>query len=250
MGDNIPNGLQLINTVYSSVCSDDGRIYLGLQDGSGIIRLGELNAVVTVTKKEKIQSFTVYNSKIYALIILSPPIGPKAVNDTLNPQPPTDPKAKDDMPDSQYPKVRVYALNGNQEREWTHTADGAGSHSQLTIVNDRVAILCVTRNRVTTYSLDERDVRSHIPHEGKLGENPITEFTQVCAAGGNCLVFSDYNSHQVVKFNLTTKKVIWRCKDVCNPRGVTHYKDDENEFILVTDLSPEPTVHILDIERG
>jgi len=230
----IPYTLQPINTVYSSVCSD-GRIYLGLQDGSGIVRLGEHNAVVTVTKEEKIQSFTVYNSKIYALIILRPPTGCEAV---------------DDMPTSQSPKVRVYnALDGNQVTEWPHTADGAGSHSQLTVVNDQVAILCVTGNLITTYYLDGNGARAHAPREGKLSTNP-TEFIQVCAAGGNCLVFSDYNSHQVVKFDLTKNEVIWRCKNVCNPRGVTHYKDNINEFILVTDLSPQPTVYMLDVETG
>lgn len=227
MGDNIPNSLRLIKTVKleenrcSSVCSSHkGITYVRPESGSGIYRINEHYQVDTILENEIIQSFTVYNGKIYALIV-------------------------DSRADCE---VRVYNLDGNREnrdRPWIHAAYRAGSTCQLTIVDNQVVILNVAKKEITTYSLAGEVLRSRISCP-LPSQNPAI---YICAAGKNCLAVSDYDSSQVFKFDLTTEKVInWTCKPII-PRGVTYYRD---RYLLVTDVGTKPTVYIglLDVQPG
>jgi len=248
MGDNRPNALRLFRDVeltemYSSVCSHKGKTYLGRQDGSRIVRLDEANAVVdvvTVTKEEIIQAFTVYKDKIYALISPKPKLEPH----TSKPQPPKGVEEK--QPPSE---VRVYALDGNRvEREgWTHT-DGAGSRYQLTISDDWVVLLNLSTTWIYVYSLDGEVARLRFVCP-ELLQNSRGVFMCAAAADSRCVVVSDSNSSKVFKLDLTTGQFIGvPCTAVSNPQGVTC---DKNKHILVTDQSRSPTtVYIPNFQPG
>jgi len=136
-------------------------------------------------------------------------------------------------------QVRVYTLDGNEVTSWRH-GDESESPSQLTVIDDQVVIPDRSNARITVYSLAGKVVK-HIPCS-LLSQKSTAA---ICAAARHCVVVS-YSS-QVFKLDLTTEKVIWTCKGVCNPGGVTCYR---NKYILVTNHSSKTTIWILDVKTG
>jgi len=123
---------------------------------------------------------------------------------------------------------------------WSHH-DSSDRVNKLAIVDDQVVAPDRHSKRLTIYSLTG-EVIKHVPCP--LLSNSVTA---ICAVDRHCLVVSDYGSSQVFKLDLTTEKVIWTCKDVSQPQGVTCYR---SKYILVTNQSSKTTIWILDVETG
>jgi len=137
-------------------------------------------------------------------------------------------------------KVHVYDLNGNQVTSWSH-GDSCGKRNKLAIVDNQLVVPNRQHKKLTLYSLNG-EVIKHVPCS-TLGNGDVA----LCAADGHSVVVSDMGSSQVFKFDLTTEKVIWACKDVSKPQGVTCYR---NRYILVTNRSSKTTIWVLDVETG
>jgi len=200
-----------VSKTCSSVCTDKGNTYVGLQGNAGIVRIDRRFQAKPFVMHGNVTGFTVYKDKLYALI---------------------DPK-----PGCPICDVKVYTLDGNEVGSWRHEFC---SENQVVIVDDQVVIPDRIRQQIKVYSLAGK-FRKHIRCSLLTERSPIF----MCAADRDCVVVS--GSSQVFKLNLTTKKVMWTCKDVANPRGVTCYR---SKYILVTDLSREPTIWVLDVKTG
>jgi len=137
-------------------------------------------------------------------------------------------------------KVNVYDLNGNQVTSWS-LSDNSSSRNKLAIVDDQVVVPNRQSKKLTLYSLTG-EVIKHFPCSA-LGNGDVA----VCAADRHCVIVSDTSSSQVFKLDLTAEKVIWTCKDVSKPQGVTCYR---NRYILVTNRSSKTAIWILDVKTG
>jgi len=220
-----PKSLKLFKTLEisddrSSVCSYEGNIYVGLQYNSGgIVRIDEeFNVTRLVTSDGSVRAVTVYKDKLYAL---------------------TDSYVQSRKTRIIQYQVRVYTLYGNEVTSWRH-GDESETQNRLTVIDDQVVIPDRSNARITVYSLAGKVVK-HIPCS-LLSENSTAA---ICAADRHCVVVSVFS--QVFKLDLTTEKVIWTCKGVSNPRGVTCYR---NKYILVTSQSKKTTIWILDVKTG
>jgi len=197
-----------------SVCKYEGKTYVGLGNDAGIDRIDESFSVsksfASITNY--INGITTHKNQLYIV---------KGITYT-------------DW------VVHVYDLTGKQVTSWSHH-DNCGSVNKLAIVDDQVVVPDRHSKRLTIYSLTG-EVIKHV-------SCPLltSSATAICAADRHCVVVSDYDSSQVFKLNLTTEKVIWTCKDVSQPEGVTCYR---SKYILVTNRSSQTTIWILDEETG
>jgi len=201
------------NDCYS-VCKYDGNTYVGLY-GAGIDRIDESFSVSKsfVSLTNFVVGATVHRNKLYAVQLIS--------NTNW--------------------AVHVYDLTGKQVTSWSHH-DSSGRVNKLAIVDNQVVVPDRHSKRLKIYSLTGEVVK-HV-------SCPLLDsysHTAICAADRHCVVVSDYGSSQVFKLDLTTEKVIWTCKDVSQPEGVTCYK---SKYILVTNYSSKTTIWILDVETG
>jgi len=137
-------------------------------------------------------------------------------------------------------KVNVHDLSGKQVTSWSHS-ENSWSRNKLAIVDNQIVVPNRQNKKLTLYSLTGKVIK-HVPCS-TLGDNDVA----LCGADGHSVVVSDMGSSQVFKFDLTTEKVIWACKDVSKPQGVTCYR---NRYILVTNRSSKTTIWILDVETG
>jgi len=135
----------------------------------------------------------------------------------------------------------VYDFSGNQVASWSHSEISSGYSNKLVIVDDQVVVPDRQSKRLTIYSLTG-EVIKQVPCS--LLSN---SYAAICAADRHCVVVSHYISSQVFKLDLTTEKVIWTCKNVTNPQGVSCYR---SKYILVTDQSSRTTIWILDVKTG
>jgi len=213
-----PKSLKLLQSVdvstnCYSVCTYDGNTYVGLY-GAGVDRIDESFSVSKsfVSVAKYVNGVTVHKNKLYAVEYIS----------------------------STNWAVHVYDLTGKQVTSWSHH-DSSGGINKLAIVDDQVVVPDRHSKRLTIYSLTG-EVIKHV--SCPLFSNSVTA---ICAADGHCVVVSDYGSSQVFKLDLTTEKVIWTCKDVSLPEGVTCYR---SKHILVTNCSSKTTIWILDVETG
>jgi len=216
---NIPKSLQFllcvdVSKMCNSVCSYEENIYIGLRSHAEIVRLDDgFTVTKSFTADESVYSFTVYKNKLYALTRCNSY--------------------------SEY-EVKVYTLHGYQVTSWIHR-DESMSKNELAIIDDQVVIPNKESKMMTIYSLAGK-VEKHIPCS--LLNKYSSTF--ICTADKHCVVVSDYNSSQVFKVNLTTEKIIWTCKSVSKPHGVTCY---ESKYVLVTNGSIA-IIWILDVKTG
>jgi len=214
----LPNSLKLLQSVDVSdycwsVCRYEGNTYVGVN--GGVDRVDE-NYNVTqsfVTVSGTVFGLTAYKDQLFSLVCGR----------------------------SSNWKVKVNDFSGNQVTSWTHSDNNSGYINKLVIVDDQVVVPDRQSKRLTIYSLTG-EVIKHIPCP-VLGNYRAS----ICAADRQCVVVSDYNSSQVFKLDLTTEKVIWTCKDVTRPEGVTCYR---SKYILVTNQSSKTTIWILDVKTG
>jgi len=214
----LPNSLKLLQSVDVSrncwsVCRYEGNTYVGRP--RRLDRVDE-NYNVTqsfVTVSGHVFGLTAYEDQLYALV----------------------------WEGSNNWKVEVYDFSGNQVTSWSHSDISSGYSNKLVIVDDQVVVPDRPNKRLTIYSLTG-EVIKHVPCS--LLSN---SHAAISAADRHCVVVSDYNSSQVFKLDLTTEKVIWTCKDVNIPEGVTCYR---SKYILVTNQSRRTTIWILDVKTG
>jgi len=215
----LPKSLKLSQSVDVSgncwsVCKYEGSTYVGLNDGTGIDRIDESFSVTKsfASVTNSVTGVTVHKNKLYALQYIS----------------------------STNWEVHVYDLTGKQVTSWSHH-DNSEYANKLVIVDDQIVVPDRHSKRLTIYSLTG-EVIKHVscPLLSNTG-------TAICAADRHCVVVSHYDSSQVFKLDLTTEKVIWTCKDVSQPQGVTCYR---SKYILVTNRSSKTTIWILDMETG
>jgi len=215
----LPKYLKLVQSVdvfnnCLSACNYDGNTYVGLKNGAGIHRIDESFSVsksfISITNN--VNGVTVHKNKLYAV---------RYITNTNW-------------------EVHVYDLTGKQVTSWSHHDDSSGVNN-LAIVDEQVVVPDRHSKRLTIYSLTG-EVIKHI-------SCPLLNCsdTPICAADRHCVVVSDNGSSQVFKLDLTTEKVIWTCKDISEPQGVTCYR---SKYILVTNRSNKTTIWILDVETG
>jgi len=215
----LPNSLKPVQSVdVSSNCLSaykyEGDTYVGLYDGAGIDRIDESFSVSKsfISLTDLVTGVTVHRNRLYALQCIS------KTNWVVN----------------------VYDLTGKQVTSWSHH-DNSWNVNKLAIIDDQVVVPDRHSKKLTIYSLTG-EVIKHVSCSLLNKEN-----TAICAADRHCVVVSDWGSSQVFKLDLTAEKVIWTCKDVSQPQGVTCYR---SKYILVTKRSSKTTIWILDVETG
>jgi len=104
--------------------------------------------------------------------------------------------------------VRVHDLEGRPITSWIHTDKQVFFVNQLSIINDRITIP---------------------------------------AADNNSIIISQCDSSLVYKVDTSSGDIIWQCKDVATPRGVTCYRD---EFVLVADVTKPTSLCVLSSGDG
>jgi len=217
----LPKSLKLLQSVdvsdnCLSVSKYEDNTYVGLSGGAGIDRIDESFSVSksfgTVTKN--VNGIAAFANHLYALVYVG----------DRNPR----------------WAVHVYDFTGKQVTSWFHY-DNCGSVNNLAIADDQVVVPDRGNKRLTIYCLTG-EVIKHVSCR-LLSDSR----TAICAADRHCVVVSEFGSSQVFKLDLTTEEVIWTCKDVSQPEGVTCYR---SKYILVTNYSSQTTIWILDVETG
>ena len=136
--------------------------------------------------------------------------------------------------------VRVCDMSGRQVAQWSHSCNSYCWCNVLTIVSDQVVIADPPNNRITIYSLTGQILR-HVPCSLLPKDVEV-----MCAVDDSSVVVSDRPSSLVFRFNITTGDVMWTCKDINKPQGVTCYG---RRYVLVASCGNK-TVNILDIKTG
>jgi len=138
--------------------------------------------------------------------------------------------------------VRVHDLEGRSITSWTHTDNKLLWINQLVIINSQIAISdCRLNKALVFYSLNGEVVNT-LPC-------PLLAVTPVylSAADNNSIIISQRHSSLVYKVDTSSGDIIWQCKEVAAPRGVTCYKD---EFVLVADETNPTTLCVLSLHTG
>ena len=113
--------------------------------------------------------------------------------------------------------LHVCDMAGQFVTKWNHN-DTDWQFTGLAIVADQVVIPDRPNKLLVVYSLS-----------GSLIKNiscPLLSgnWVSMCAVDDDSVVVSDYSSSQVFKVNITTGEVMWTCRDVPRPQGVTCYR--------------------------
>jgi len=211
----LPESLELINTVKVSprcysVHTYKGVTYAGCR--GGVDRIGENNKVIKSfipVKGRNVWSISVHNDRIYTL--------------------------------SSDSTVRVHDLEGRFIARWTHTDNKSRWINQLVIINNQVAIPDRLKKTLVFYSLTGKVVNT-LPC-------PLLTDTSVrlSAAENNSIIISQLHSSLVYKVDTSSGDIIWQCKEVAAPNGVTCYRD---EFVVVADEIRPTSLCVLSLHTG
>jgi len=136
--------------------------------------------------------------------------------------------------------VRVHDLEGRSITSWTHT-DETGSTSQLTILNNHIAIPKSSSRTVVFYSLNGILVNT-IPCSLITGIR-----VRMSAADNTSIIISQHDSSLVTKLNTSSGHIVWQCKEVAKPYGVTSYSD---KFVIVVNVTKPTTLCVLSLHTG
>jgi len=210
-----PKSIELINYVSVSpfcwaVHTYKGITYAGCY--GGVDRIDENNKVTKSfisIKGSDVKSISVHNDQIYTL--------------------------------SSDSTVRVHDLKGKTITSWTHTDNKLKWVNQLAIINNQVSIPDRLNKTLVFYSLNGEVVNT-LPC-------PLLTDTIVClsAADNNSIIISQRNSSLVYKVDTSTDDIIWQCKEVAKPLGITCYRD---KFVLVVDVTKPTTFCVLSLHTG
>lgn len=135
--------------------------------------------------------------------------------------------------------VNVYDLKGNIVTSWTHRHK-SNLLNQLAVIDSFVVIPDLKSKALVFYSLNGKVVCILFC---PLLNNALT---RICAANSNSFIVSHEHLSLVFKFSTSQGKVIWKCKEVVQPVGMTCYQDD---FVFVID-SNGYTLCIISLETG
>jgi len=209
-----PKSIELINTVEvypscTSVHTYKGVTYAGCR--GGVDRIDENNKVTKsfiYLKGSSVWSISVHNDRIYTLSTGS--------------------------------TVRVHDLEGRSITSWTHT-DNSMWINQLVIITNRIAIPDRLTKTLVFYSLNGEVVNT-LPC-------PLLTDTAVrmSAADDNSIIISQSDSSLVYKVDTSPGDIIWQCKDVAKPCGVTCYRD---ECVVVADDTIPTTLCVISLHTG
>jgi len=211
----LPKSVELINTVEVSphcysIYTYKGVTYAGCV--GGVDRIDENNKVTKSFISIKgcyVESISVHNDRIYTF----------SSNST----------------------VRVHDLKGKPITSWTHTDNKLYRLNKLAIINNQIAIPDRLNKTIVFYSLNGEVVNT-LPC-------PLLTDTLVhlSAADNNSIIISQRDSSLVYKVDTSSGDIIWQCKEVTKPLGVTCYRD---EFVLVADGTKPGTLCVLSLHTG
>jgi len=210
-----PKSVELINAVEVSPYCYSVHTYKGVTYAGcvrGVDRIDENNKVTKSfisIKGSHVLSISVYNDRIYTL--------------------------------SSDSTVRVHDLKGRFVISWTHVDNKLLWINQLVIINNQIAIPDRLNKTLVFYSLNGEVVNT-LPC-------PLLTDTVVClsAADNNSIIISQCYSSLVYKVDISSGDIIWQCKEVARPCGLTCYRD---EFVLVADDTKPTTLFVLSLHTG
>jgi len=206
--------VELINSVSVSpfcwsVHTYKGITYAGCDEG--VDRIDENNKVTKLfisIKGSSVESISVHNDRIYTL--------------------------SSDL------TVRVHDLERKFINSWCHKAKSRWIN-QLAIINSQIVIPNRQNNTLVFYSLNGEVVNT-------LPCSLLTNaYVRLSAADNNSVIISQYNSSLVYKVDTSSGDIIWQCKNVAKPCGVTCYRD---EFVLVAYVTNPTTLCVLSLHTG
>jgi len=142
---------------------------------------------------------------------------------------------------SSYLTVRVHDLKGRSTTSWTHTDTKSKWVNQLAIINNQIAIPDRQNKTLVFYSLNGEVVNT-------LPCSLLTNTSvHLCAADNNSIIISQCDSSLVYKVDTSSGEIMWQCKEVARPCGVTCYRD---EFVLVADDTKPTPLCVLSLHTG
>jgi len=206
-----PKSLALLDSVEVSPCCSSVHTYKGITYAAcsgGVDRIDENNKA---TKSfisglsGNVQSVLVHNDKICSL--------------------------------SSDSTVRVHDLEGESITSWIH-ADKSKWVNQFAIICNQIAIPNRPNKTLVFYSLSGEVVNTlSCP---LLADAPV----RMSAADNSSIIISQCDSSLVYKVDTSSGNIIWQCKDVVKPQGVTCCKD---EFVLVAN---DGSLSVLSLHAG
>jgi len=210
-----PKFVELINSAKVSPFCKSVHTYKGITYagcGEGVDRIDENNKVTKSfisIKDSDVMSISVHNDRIYTL--------------------------------SSDSTVRVHNLEGKSITSWHHT-DKSKWINQLVIITNQIAIPHRLNKTIVIYSLTGEVVNT-LPCP-LLTDNPV----RLCAADNNSVIISQCYSSLVYKVDTSSGDIIWQCKAVAAPCGVTCYNRDD--FVLVADDTKPTSFCVLSLCTG
>jgi len=114
--------------------------------------------------------------------------------------------------------VNVYNLQGDWITNWSHS-DNLRWVNQLVITKDQVIIPDRSNLTLVFYSLNG-EVKKTLPC-AFLKELQ----TRICIADRNSVIISQESSTLIIKLGLSNGNIVWKCRELKNPIGMTCYKD-------------------------
>lgn len=213
----LPQQLTFLHAIDSvlctSVCSYQGKTYLGLYQRVDVIEGDNQSRKKFKTATDWVHSVAVYKDRLYTLVYGNPYI------------------------------VTVHDLTGKLISSWTHSdITQFFCFNKLTIVNNQIVIPDRQNKMLVVYSLTgevQKQIECNLLRASSVS---------LCAAKSYSVVVSDLESSKVFKVNLSSGEVEWISERVTKPLGVTYYRQNK---VLVTNTSTACTrVWILDGETG
>ncbi|XP_067949534.1 uncharacterized protein [Watersipora subatra] len=134
--------------------------------------------------------------------------------------------------------IYVHDQQGKQVNSWNHSDydDWTG----LAITSDKVVAPDRNNKLLIIYSLTGSKIKEISCVRLSKAE------VSLCAAGLNKVVVSDYRSSQVFMVDIANGQLLWNCKDVSKPQGLTCY---EERYVLVAAFG-STAVRVLDSSKG
>ena len=214
-----PTSMERLKTLKLSgqpitTCNYSGAFFVGMVKSSKVVRI-DSNDVVTdpfISCSGSVESIVASQNRIYILSHFS-----------------------------QKPHVvDVYDICGSRITQWDHSVAHGAWCDMLCVFSDQVAIPDVPNTRIVIYSLTGQVVR-HIPIL-VYGESHVFA-KSLC---GDSLVISDYGLSLVYRVNITTGGVMWICRGISKPLGVTCHG---SRYVLVVSAHKK-TVNVLQSDTG
>lgn len=195
-----------------SLCQHKGTTYIGSSQG-GVVKIARNSQAYTtvIDCAEPVKAVSIHDDKIYAF-----------------------------LRDSKNDLVRVYKLSGEHITEWSLASSDRCFCDIMAITSDQVVIPDKTNKRITAYSLTGSLIKS-IPCS-VLGN----KHTAMCLADSKSVIISDKDLCQVSRVNLSSGQVMWICREVGKPLGVTCYG---RNYVLVASCSTR-RISVLDVKTG